>query len=162
MRAHFDMFIFSETSYFWTPGHYWHLQALAQSWTLLITFGTFSRFLKENSFFFVSRYHLYFFVTSLYRGRELEMILSPRASIEGTKSKAYIGGGSESLYLKNMKEKRNIKKYEGISTVWRRRRLTISPSLRTYIQELRIFLCPRGIWKNMKEYEKIWKYGLSL
>ena len=31
----------------------------------------------------MSSYHLYFLATSLYGGRELEIIVSPRASVEG-------------------------------------------------------------------------------
>ena len=69
----------------------------------------------------MSRYHLYFLATSLYRGREFEIISRPRASIEGESSEFFQvpkpiwgGGGCSSKASGKMKKYReNTTKYEG-------------------------------------------------
>jgi len=80
----------------------------------------------------VSRYHLYFLATSLYRGRELENILSPRASIEG---------GA-----------RNFSKSQSL---YREGKLGIFPSPRAYIEggggvEFEIFRSPKASIEGAK------------
>jgi len=98
--------------------------------------------------FFVSRYHLYFLITSLYRGRELEISSSPKASIEGAKSRAYIGGGSESLFRDGKLE------------------IILKPRASIKRESSEFFQVPKPIWKgggySSKASGKMKKYGGSM